>query len=385
MLFSVNYINDSGSKKNIVLTANSEADIVNHPAFSGSLVSITKYPEFLQGVLIKKLKLDSQLLLLSQVYTLVDSGGELSMLKEIITSMPDLVHVKNDPRLRHAARVSEYLEMCGVDNITMMIVKAGEESGRQVEAVQDAVLDIEKRIELSQATKGDVSKGIFYVIAGLGMLFGMSNILSGIIVQMTEGGRFTPNAGSDSLLTIHSLVSDKLFMTLLVTVSAITMLRVLWVKSAFFRDIPFVKSLNNYRKVVRSLSFITVWRPLYLSGIPMTDALNQIKSGMTGMDKTAVEDLISQVTQGKSIANSLNKDYWSIAFRIGMKPFDSATEDSKRQLLIRIQSLLITEMVTLGKRLGKQMLIIGSSLGLTAVLLMAFGFYLPMIAGLKLH
>jgi len=384
MLFKVRYADDAGDIKSLFLEADDENRIRTNPAFSVNLVSVTKMPDLLGMLVIKKLALESQLLLMSQVSTLVQSGGEMAGIRDIVTSMPDLVGIENDPRFKHASTITDFLEMCNVDLISLMLVRAGEASGRIAESMEDAVVDIEKRMELSAATKGDVSKGLFYVVAGFGMVVGLSMMLNKVITQLMAADRLDVNFGTDVMIFINDAFSTYILITLGVAVTVAISLKQFWGKSRFFRDIPTVRVYNNYRKVVRSLTFISTWRPLYLSGVPMMDALTQVKSSMTGLDREAIELMIDDVRNGKSIANSLSKDYWSTAFRIGMKPFDNANDESKKKLLFRIQVLLQTEVQTLGKRLGAMMLTVGMLAAITGVMLMAFGFYMPMLGGMKM-
>jgi len=384
MLFKVRYANEAGDIKTLFLEAGEEEYIRTHPAFSVNLVSLTKMPDSLGVLVLKKLSLESQLLLMSQVSTLVQSGGDMEGIRDIVTSMPDLVGIEKDPRFKYASTITDFLEMSNVALISLMMVRAGEQSGRIAESMEDAVVDIEKRIELSAATKGDVSKGLFYVFAGFGMVVGLSMMLNKVITQLMKADRLDVNLGTDILIFVNDAFSTYILATLAITVVTVVTLKQFWGKSRFFRDIPAVRVYNNYRKVVRSLNFISTWRPLYLSGVPMMDALSQVKGGMSGLDREAMGLMIEEVRSGKSVANSLSKDYWSTAFRIGMKPFDNANDESKKKLLFRIQLLLQTEVQTLGKRLGSMMLSVGMLGAISGVLLMAFGFYMPMLGGMKM-
>jgi type II secretory pathway component PulF len=384
MLFHVKYTDDSGVSKSLFMTANSEQAIRTMSAFAARVVSVRQLPGILSGVLIKKLPLESQLLLLSQVSTLVQSGGDASGIREIIGEMPELTGVTSDPRFRYCSTVTEYLSLCGVDTVTMMIVRSGEESGRLAESAEEAVVDIEKRIELKKATKGDVTKGVFYVVAGFSMAIGMSILLNPIILQLMEGDRIAVNFGTNMLLLLNNLFTSYILITAGVIGGSVFAIRELFQRYNWFRDIPTVKSFNNYKKVVRSLNFISTWRPLYLSGVPMMKAIEQVRDGMTGMDRVAMESMLEDIRVGRSLTQSLRKEYWSTAFRVGMKPFDNANDDSKKRLLFRIQSLLQTEVQTLGKKLGLIMLSIGMVAAMTGVLLMALGFYMPMLGGMKM-
>jgi len=384
MLLKIKYSDENGASRILFIDAVDEQSIRSHPAFISSVLSISPLPELLKGVFLKRLSLDSQLLLLSQISALVQSGGDIAGIRDVVEAMPDLGGITKDPRYRHASTITDFLAMCGVDSISIRLVMAGEGSGRIAESMEDAVTDIEKRMELLAATKGDVTKGLFYVAAGMSMLVGLSLMLNKIILQLMAADRMAVNFGTDILLMINSAFTDYLLVTVGVAAGVFLGARKAWGKSRLFRNIPAVRTYNNYRKVVRSLAFISTWRPLYLSGVQMMDALTQVKMGLSGLDGEAVDIMIENVREGKSIANSLSKDYWSTAFRIGMKPFDSANDESKKKLLFRIQVLLQTEVQTLGKRLGSMMLTVGMLAAVMTVLLMAFGFYMPMLGGMKM-
>lgn len=385
MLFKVGYANELGDAKTLFLEAENEESVYQAPAFSANLLSVTALPDALSGLLLKKLTLESQLLLVSQVSTLVLSGGDIGGIREIVTAMPELGGIENDPRFRHASTITDFLTLSGVDSVTLMLVKAGEEAGTLAESLEDAVVDIEKRMELKAATKGDVSKGLFYVFAGFAMVVGMSMILNQIIMQLMESDRIDVNSGTHMLIFINNAFTSYLPVTAGLVAGTVFVLVQSWSRSTFFRDIPIVKTYNNYRKVSRSLTFVSTFRPLYLSGVPMMDALAQIRGGMRGLDREALDKMTEEVRNGKSVAGSLSKDYWSVAFRIGMKPFDEANVESRKRLLFRIQGLLQTELQTLGKRLGAMMLTVGMLAAITGILLMAFGFYMPMIGGMKMY
>lgn len=379
MIFHVSYRDENGALKSAQLSALTRDHIATHPAFEFSLESIRQLPDFFESLLIKKLPLDDQLLLLSQISAHVRSAGDVSGIRDIIEETPKLRHVPKDPRYQYATSISDILHICGVDKVTVMIVQSGERGGNAAPAIESATLEVEKRAQLARSMKGDVSKGVFYVILGIMFMFGISLLLSEPVQTMMRGGYISPNSLTHMMIFISQLLTSYLIPFVLV-ISAITYgLRSAWQGSYTFRRLPGIAMYDNYRKTIRSLNFLTTWRPMYLANEPFNQTMEQVRAGMSGLDLKAIDSLIKNMEQGQGIYEAMDRRYWSISFMLGMKPFTASTDENKRQLLYRIQELLETEIGNLGKKLGKIMLVIGMVAMLIAVMFMTLGFYFPMI------
>ena len=164
-----------------------------------------------------KLKPEEQLLLVAQVATLVDSGADITQgITEIAESTPFLKKHMQDPRIEHASRISDYLELFGVDGNVVLLVRSGEESGRMSQAINMAVKNIQQDIELRKATSADLKLGLTYLILGITSILLLSLILGGPAQQIIDVPQLKENNATRLIVKLRAIQTDHTFLFLLV-------------------------------------------------------------------------------------------------------------------------------------------------------------------------
>lgn len=326
------------------------------------------------------LKPAEQLLLVAQVATLVDSGANIAKgLMEIAQSTPFLKKYLQDPRIEHASRISEFLEIFGVDSNVVLLVRSGEESGRMSEAVNMAVENIEQDIELKKATSADLKLGLTYLTVGIFSVLLLSLILGGPAQQIIDVPQLKENDATRFIVTLRAIQTEHTLLFLMFIAGIAAAIRYLWVDVMAFRKIWGVRHLDDLLKARRSANFLAAWMPLFASGLSPDKSLDLIAKNNRGANRKAVESIIENVEQGATIPQSLQEEYWSPSFIIGMKAFDSAHDEARNKLLARIKAMLITEIFVTGKRFSSLALRIGMIAAVFTVFLIAAGFYAPML------
>jgi len=379
MQFLVNIEQLDGSARILLMEADSRDELYDKPGLSDSIKGVWDIPFGLK-LGSSKLKPAEQLLLVAQVATLVDSGANIARgIQEIAESTPFLKKHMLDPRMEHAARISEYLEIFGVSENVILLVRSGEESGRLSEAVNVAVENIEQDIELRKATGADLKLGLTYLLAGTMSVLVLSLILGGPAQQIIDVPQLKENGATRLIVDIREFLTEHTTIFLLLNVAAFAGIRYLWNEVPGFKMVWGIKHLDDLLKARRSANFLAAWMPLFFSGFGPDKSLSLIAKSYSGTARKAVESIIENVEQGSTIPQSLNDKYWSPSFIVGMKAFDSAHDEARRNLLVRIKNMLITEIFVTGKRFSSLALRIGMLSAVLTIFLIAAGFYAPML------
>lgn len=379
MQYIVNIQQIDGTNSLLLMDADSQEQIYAKPGLSNAIQSIWEVPFGLK-LGSGKLKLPEQLLLLAQIATLVDSGADIAKgIREIADSTPFLHKFLLDPRIEHAAQISEYLELFGVNDNLILLVRSGESSGRLSESVNMAVETIEQEIELRKATGADLKLGLTYLISGTLSVLILSLILGGPAQQIIDVPQLKENGATHLIVQIRSFMVDYTILFMALVLGSVLGVRWLWQNSPFFRRIWGVKQLDELLKARRSANFLSAWMPLFISGFSPDRSLSLIAKSNSGDNRKAVETIMDGVEQGATVPQSLITKYWSPSFIVGMKAFDAAHDEARKNLLIRIKGMLITEIFVTGKRFSSLALRIGMAAAVVTVFLIATGFYAPML------
>ena len=379
MQFVVNLRQLDGSTRLALMEAEDQAALLEQPGLVDAIEGSWEIPFGLK-LSSNKLKPEEQLLLVAQVATLVDSGANITRgITEIAESTPFLKKHMQDPRIEHASRISDYLELFGVDGNVVLLVRSGEESGRMSQAINMAVENIEQDIELRKATSADLKLGLTYLIVGISSILLLSLILGGPAQQIIDVPQLKDNSATRLIVQLRAMQTEHTFLFLMVIVGAVAGIRYLWNNVTAFRSIWGVRQLDELLKARRSANFLAAWMPLFASGFSPDKSLKLIATNNSGTNKLAVESIMEGVEQGATIPQSLQAQYWSPSFIIGMKAFDAAHDEARHNLLVRIKGMLITEIFVTGKRFSKLALHIGMIAAVFTVFLIAAGFYAPML------
>ncbi|WP_292749149.1 MULTISPECIES: hypothetical protein [unclassified Methylophaga] len=379
MQFVVKFRHLDGSTRLTLMEAEHQVALLEQPGLEDAIEGSWEIPFGLK-IGSNKLKPEEQLLLVAQVATLVDSGADITQgITEIAVSTPFLKKHMQDPRIEHASRISDYLELFGVDGNVVLLVRSGEESGRMSQAINMAVENIQQDIELRKATSADLRLGLTYLILGISSILLLSLILGGPAQQIIDVPQLKANNATRLIVKLRAIQTDHTLLFLLVVGGTMAGIRYLLNNVSEFRGLWGVRQLDDLLKARRSANFLAAWMPLFASGFSPDKSLNLIAKNNSGTNKLAVESIMDGVEQGATIPQSLLAQYWSPSFIIGMKAFDAAHDEARHKLLVRIKGMLITEIFVTGKRFSKLALHIGMISAVFTVFLIAAGFYAPML------
>lgn len=380
MDYLVKVLHLDGVSRTQVLSADSREDLFDLPGIGTEIESVITPLPFGAGLLSPKLPLPQQLLLVAQIATLVDSGASIKEgIMELAEETDFLSRHLNDPRMKYASSISDYLEIFGTNSAVILLAKSGEETGRLSEALNNAVENIEQEMELKKATGSDLKMGVTYLIVGFLSILVLSLLLGGPAQQIIETPQLKANQATEIIVMIKNFQTEQTWLFLSLAVGLALAIRYLWKEVPDFRRVPGVSALDDLLKARRSANFLAAWMPLFASGLSAEQALRLIHDSYTGDDKKAVEAVLDGVADGGTIPSSLSKEYWSSSFVVGMRSFDSAHDEARSKLLGRLKKMLLTEIHVTGKKFSGITLKVGMIAAVTTVMLIALGFYAPML------
>ena len=200
-----------GNTRLILMEAEHQVALLEQPGLEDAIEGSWEIPFGLK-IGSNKLKPEEQLLLVAQVATLVDSGADITQgITEIAESTPFLKKHTQDPRIEHASRISDYLELFGVDGNVVLLVRSGEESGRMSQAINMAVENIQQDIELKKATSADLKLGLTYLILGISSILLLSLILGGPAQQIIDVPQLKENNATRLIVQLRAIQTDQNF------------------------------------------------------------------------------------------------------------------------------------------------------------------------------
>lgn len=363
-----------------VLSADSREDLFDLPGIGSEIESVVTAIPFGANYLSPKLSLPQQLLLMAQIATLVDSGASIKDgIIELAEETEFLSKHLNDPRMKYAASISDYLEVFGVNDAVILLAKSGEETGRLSEALNNAVENIEQEMELKKATGSDLKMGVTYFFVGILSVLVLSLLLGGPAQQIIDTPQLKHNAATEMIVNIKNFQTEQTWIFIASIVGIIFFFRYMWKEVPNFRSFPGIKQLDELLRARRSANFLSAWMPLFASGLSAEQALRLIHESYRGEDKIAVESVLEGVSDGGTIPSSLSKAHWSASFVVGMRSFDSAHDEARAKLLERLKKMLLTEIHVTGKKFSGITLKLGMIAAVSTVMLIALGFYAPML------
>lgn len=330
----------------------------------------------LLGVGSKRPPRQEQVALLAALASLAVSGQPMA------SEIPKLVGKQRSlkrylPRIRRSMTVSQILKMMHFDGHAVMLAQAGERAGKLGESLRRAVRETLAIEKLRGEMKKKVIPGLILLGVGLVSFLGMPLVVSAPLRAVKDQPSLKMPTGfwSDMVLGVDAFVRGYWWVLPLVAAILYAVRSVIW---KAIKDVPPFTALRDYLVLRRSILFVAVLRPLYESGVPVREAVEQIRSGAGRADAAAYDAVLARLRAGRNLSEALDSPDWAPQLRDGMRGFEKATPEMRQEILATVGELMDLAMAMTAGRLATMMYLLGAMMALMSIAMTALGVMLPM-------
>ncbi|MCB1733702.1 MAG: type II secretion system F family protein [Gammaproteobacteria bacterium] len=320
-------------------------------------------------------------LVLTQLAALVTSSGGFARVPELIRAHSSLRRQFDSCGWSTNQPLSGLIEALGFDPVISPMVKAGEASGRLSEMLEEAADYLSLAADQKKSNMGHLVMAMVLLVGAIVGLLQTPDMIGKRIDQVLRIqhalGVLEPSSATKILIWLRDGGDDLLRVVLIVLLAVIV---VLWLRADAWSDHPtwarLVSPIQSLRRPKRSANLLTVLRPLYAAGVKPEQMMPIVRRTLGA----AAAPLTAEMRRGYSLSAAIEKTtfWWSRTLVQSIQGFESATPDSRERLLRTLVRALNEEDRVRSARLAMGLYGAGMVSSLGMVMLLAFGYLLPM-------
>jgi type II secretory pathway component PulF len=378
--FKISYLGQDGTRQTAKKSAETKEQAIAATGVpSGAVldVSLDHFGAFTSSLTEKKFPLLEQALMLSATASKLFAGKTFS--RAIIESVPFKKLGLSQMQVDACQTAKDYLELFRFDETTILLVDAGEKSGRLPDALYNAADSIKRREADRKEFGRAMTQGILYSSLGLMFSIGIplwagSTMIEFINVQKVS---LQLNNFSDIILFLYSLYTEYTLGIIAVVIAAFLFRMHIWEHT---RRWPFVKFVNERMKVKRALDFVQAFQLLRKSGYtnPQTFRFLQVRS--KGLTYQLYTDSIDRLVEGRDLSSVFNNEEWPELLHQNLAGFDMQGPEGRDLLLSNMAAALREYYLSYSHKISKVCMVVGFALIIFTILMFAIGFYLPLVS-----
>ncbi len=371
--FKVKYIDPLSQEKESEVIANSKKDALSFLNIPPASVISTSSSIKLKS----QVSLTVQLQLLTRVIGGILSGEQLpNYFPSIIDDFHEFARFKPviDGELKKSKPLSELLTVLPIDELCIKIIANGERAGKVKESVKSAQDFLKLRKKIDAGSKSGLKSQIFLAFVALLTLFWLPAWIVDFYVSMESSGLSIDKTLSTHILFFIDAHRAKMIVALVASIIASFVFRT-QLTNSLSKLYPFslfygLKATND------SILFLSIFTPLFRSGIPVGEFTNAYKS----VNHANAKKLNTILAKGVSIDDAVQGLQFSNSFKTGMRGFSKMGDaESKTNLLEDLFDSLTDELIIFAERTGLLVKMAANILMYIVILLATFGFLLPQL------
>jgi len=326
-------LDDSGKKIKKTIEMDDNEDITSYLGSIGSnIISVKKIPSFYRFFISKKkIKTQDVIEVIENLHMIVKAG------LPVTTALSDLAKDADNPHLRDVLDDISHRVQTGMtfskalgkhskifSNITVNLVRIGEETGQLDSTLKDAANNLKKITDLISKTKSALIYPAFALVAMVStMIFWLVVVMPKMIrafksfqIELPPMTRFI--MGMSSFLQSYLL---HMIVGIVVGITVHGFLRRTNPKYRYITD-KILTKLPIFGSIVRNFNFAFIAEYIRLmisAGLPLYMALNIMEESLNNMVyKKSIENCREQISIGKSFSSALSeqKMYPNIILRM---------------------------------------------------------------------
>lgn len=322
---------------------------------------------------------EAQIIFLQILSGLLRSGrSSQDAVRRLLGSMKNRIKVAKG-ELNGKYEVSEILQALGFDSSAIIMAQIGEDTSTLPDMLSRASQNIMNYLKIREDMWGGVRTGGIYLSLGILIFIGLPLFVAPEISKLLAKQQIhiATNTFTDILLILNDIY-HKLWWLIILVIGAIVLFRkTVWVS---LRGLPFFRSIHDFQRNMRGLTFLTAYKPLYEAGINTDRALRLIRENASSGLGLILDDMIKEISLGADISDVLNTEHWPLAIRDGFIGFAGLEADQRLLVVDQQIETLSLDLKVVGRQIGSSFNLIGTVLIVLSIASAAIGFYLPLMS-----
>ena len=321
---------------------------------------------------------EAQVIFLQILSGLLRSGrSSQDAVRRLLGAMKSRIKVAKG-ELAGKYEVSEILEALDFESSAVIMAQVGEDTSNLPEMLSKASQNIMNYLQIREDMWKGLRIGGIYLALGLFIFIGLPLFMGPEISKILAKQQIdiSTNFGTDLLLILNDIYRNFWWIIISCLGGIIVSHKIVW---AFLKPFPFFRSIHDFQKNMRGLTFLVAYRPLYEAGINTDRALRLIRENANKSMRLILDEMIKQIALGADISDVLNTDHWPLAIRDGFIGF--AGLDAEQRMVVIDQQIetLSLDLKVVGRQIGTSFSLFGTILILLSIAAAAIGFYLPLL------
>ncbi len=321
---------------------------------------------------------EAQVIFLQILSGLLRSGrSSQDAVRRLLGSMKNRIKVAKG-ELNGKYEVSEILQSLGFESSAVIMAQIGEDTSTLPEMLSSASQNIMNYLKIREDMWKGIRTGGIYLALGLFIFIGLPLFIAPEISKLLAKQQINivTNNFTDFLLILNDIYRHFWWAILAIIAGIIMFRKTVWYH---LQSWPFFRSIHDFQRNMRGLTFLVAYKPLYEAGINTDRALRLIRENANAGLRIVLDDMIQEISLGADISDVLNTEHWPLAIRDGFIGFAGLEADQRIIVVDQQIETLSLDLKVVGRQIGSSFNLIGTLLIVFSIAAAAIGFYLPLM------
>lgn len=381
-LWRVDYVLANGKPETRWIEASNENAAMDMAGVERRYIKAVKhdwYKQLERALPASKTDISVQARVLAIFSAKVSSGSNpTNTFDKTVASIPVLKERLAD--VQKVQKVSEKLAVLNFDPQLVLLAEVGEASGLIGEVLGGAADEIIERNKILSAIKTKTIPSMMVAVFGLLVMLVLPIFMTEPIEQVmnSRGVVLKINWCTHVLLFLGNLMDTwKAWIILIAGCLGLGFSAPYWWQ--YVRNTPGLSFIESFFRIQNAYKFVSAFLPLFSRGVQVNQSIAMLKKFATGTTKKVYNQMEIHLVNGGGLSDAFEDPYWDPMLRDLMKGFDEMRQDSKLDLLRRMQPLMSQSMEKVGNQLGSVFGLGGLLLSVGITMIVFMGLTLPLM------
>jgi len=375
MNWAVEYIDSSGQNLARTVSGSSVDDVLKKLNISeDQIIDISQKSMSFNLGLKTKVKTKDQGIILTALSSAEHSGNNtLSILSEVVAKCG----YKYTPSLE-ADTISKRLRELGFNELAVLVVESGIESGKLAESLGIAASELDRLDEQSSSLAKDSKMGVVYHLMGLALFFVAPIMAEYIVGPMVHSGQIKLTDFSQLVFDIGVMNDKYTYWALPLIVILVGYFRISIFKSV--KKIPILGLPYHWIENRRAIQFNLAMNILISSGYPPKVVPVKMLKICSKNEHSIYDSMIEAIDQGATVSSQITEDDWPYLYVLAVTKFENNILASQKRIISNATSMLKRNDASISSGISRILSLSGLLSAGFGVLLLAGGIMLPMLS-----
>lgn len=318
----------------------------------------------------------NQAVFLQSLSSALSTGKTPAQAIQQLLEKSDWIKYKKD-KLDTCETLADYLSLFRFNQFAVLMARAAEKTGQYTDALRTAARFLIEREKVKSEVSTEFRTGIVYILMGLAFFFCVPAFLSNSMESLMNGNSklITPN-GFTKMMMFFGHLSKSYWWTLPAAMSVGLIYHApLW---RILKRLPFFSSLEDKRKLDRSVEFLAVYEILHKAGFVDADIIVEMINATHGPKRATYQRIYAHLAKSEDLAAALDEDDWDQTIRDGMGVMHEIDADQQQHVISAMKETLHLQNVHVTRKIARVLGRTGFFLMMFAAVSAVLGFYLPL-------